>query len=87
MKFDVISLSLNQDGSVFYKKGKPLVRIERIDTETNEIFKDSISEFIVKHQYEAFWRLDREWKKGQCKVLEVVEVKSKNLPKTEDDEK
>lgn len=73
MRYDVVSLSLDKEGKYQRKKnGDFIVRTEGIDTVTNELFWECKNAKDVKMAYECFWKLDKHWKKGQCKVLLVV---------------
>jgi len=60
-------------------------RVERIDTDTNELFGNCLSEWDVEDTYEAFWnRLDDNWEsafpvgQGKVKVLTVTRVESRH---------
>jgi hypothetical protein len=72
--YDIVSVSLTRDGRYGTKAGKLLVRTERINIATNELFKTTDSVSLIKNKYEAFWMLDDLWKNGQCKVLSVIPV-------------
>lgn len=58
-------------------------RVERIDTDTNELFTSCSCEWDVEDAYEAFWnRLNDDWEKAfpigkeKVKVLTVTRVES-----------
>jgi hypothetical protein len=75
--YDVKAIALNpRSGSVV---GGP--RVERIDTDTNELFSTCSSEWEVEDMYEAFWnRLNQSWElhfpndQDKVKVLTVTQV-------------
>ena len=73
-EYDVVSVSLTRDGRYGTKAGKLLVRTERVNTATNELFKNVTSVGLLKQKYEAFWMLDDAWQNGQCRVLSVIPV-------------
>jgi len=73
-EYDVVSVALTKDGSYGTKNGELLVRTERIDTQTNDIFTNCNTKEEIKDAYEAFWALDKWWVNGQCKVVAVVPV-------------
>ena len=72
--YDVVSVSLTPDGSYGTLNNELLVRTERVDIETNSIFKNCKTQEDVKKHYEGFWALDERWRYGQCKVLAVIPV-------------
>ncbi len=75
--YDVKALALKpRTGSIV---GGP--RVERIDTDTNELFSPCSSEWEVEDTYEAFWnRLNHSWElhfpkdQDKVKVLMVTRV-------------
>lgn len=75
MRYDVTAMSINpKTGEVVYPP-----TVERIDTETNELFSACENAWDVEDVYTAFWnRLDESWQqrwpRGKDKVV-VVSVK------------
>ncbi len=75
--YDVKAIALNpRTGSVHGGR-----RVERIDTDTNELFSTCSSESEVEDTYEAFWnRLNQSWElhfpndQDKVKVLTVTRV-------------
>ncbi len=75
--YDVKALAVNpRTGSIV--RGP---RVERIDTDANELFSPSSSEWEVEDTYEAFWnRLNQSWElnfpkdQDKVKVLTVTRV-------------
>ena len=75
--YDVKAIALNpRTGSIV---GGP--RVERIDTDINELFSTCSSEWEVEDTYEAFWnRLNQSWElhfpkdQDKVKVLTVTRV-------------
>ncbi len=76
--YDVTAIALNPH------TGKVVAgpRVERIDTDTNELFTTCSREWVVEDTYEAFWnRLDNQREsdfpigKEKVKVLTVTRVK------------
>lgn len=75
--YDVKAIALNpRTGSVVAGP-----RVERIDTDTNELFSTCRSEWEVEDTYEAFWnRLNQSWElhfpkdHDKVKVMTVTRV-------------
>lgn len=75
--YDVKAIALNpRSGSVVAGP-----RVERIDTDTNELFSTCGTEWEVEDTYEAFWnRLNQSWElhfpndQDKVKVLTVTQV-------------
>jgi hypothetical protein len=75
--YDVKAIALNpRSGSVVAGP-----RVERIDTDTNELFSTCSTEWEVEDTYEAFWnRLNQSWElhfpndQDKVKVLTVTQV-------------
>ena len=74
MEYDIVSVGLTEEGYYAMDDGQLLVRTERIDTQTNELFRNCVTQEDVRKAYEAFWMLDNRWKHGQAKVLGVIPV-------------
>jgi len=79
--YDVAAMALNPHTGLAVRG----FRVERIDTDTNELFSTCLSEWDVEDTYEAFWnRLDDNWEsafpvgQGKVKVLTVTRVESRH---------
>jgi hypothetical protein len=77
MKYDVTAIALDpMTGAVLAGP-----RTDRIDPETNDLFRECRGPWEIEDAYEAFWnRLDDSWERGvpcspeKIKVLRVTEI-------------
>jgi len=77
MEYDVISISLTREGNYRIAKNCFVVSAERINTETNMIFKDCKTCKEIEDSYNAFWNINDFWVRGQCEVLKVIPIELK----------
>lgn len=77
MKYEVLAMSVHPVTGLFTIGGEP--RVEIIDADTNEIFKNVAGPWEVEDRYLAFWnRLNDEWQYDppgeKVVVLSVTEL-------------
>lgn len=72
MIYDIVSVCLTKEGKYLLKDGKLVVQVEEVDTSKNELFRGSDDTDEIFSIYEEFWKIDKQWKRGQCWVLMVI---------------